>query len=203
MIAELNRSLGGVEAQVDQGGAVWARPNAEAPPVTPRARAIWPAYDVLLVGFVVATMIAAAVAGVARQRHAIARERFAQDLVATAAAFREYLGKNPSGPADTAPGVVPAGMEPYLANLHWTAPTPAGGLYRWTYRVPSPQSEPAARAGLIEVTSFPPGPAFTLSPADLLEIDRQIDDGNLATGNFRLGFNGWPVLSVSVPPGSP
>jgi hypothetical protein len=34
-----------------------------------------------------------------------------------------------------------------------------------------------------------------------LEIDRRIDDGNLATGDVRQGFNGWLVLSVRAPRG--
>jgi len=35
-----------------------------------------------------------------------------------------------------------------------------------------------------------------LTPDDLIAIDRELDDGNLATGNFRTGFNGWPVMLV-------
>lgn len=80
------------------------------------------------------------------------------------------------------PATLPAGGHP--------APGPAfGGEYGW---VP-----PAAgRPGMITLTAFAPGFPLELSRADLVEVDRRIDDGDLATGRFRTGFNGWPVYLV-------
>lgn len=50
--------------------------------------------------------------------------------------------------------------------------------------------------GAIAVTAFSPQLPLRLTRADMVYVDRQIDDGNLASGRFRAGFNGWPVYTV-------
>ena len=98
-------------------------------------------------------------------------------------------------------GEVPAGMAPYFGSLDWSVPSPVGGAFRWVAATDTkPDTVPTIRGGVITLTAFPPGLPLTLTAEDLLAMDRQIDDGNLATGNFRTGFNGWPVLTVQVSP---
>jgi len=52
--------------------------------------------------------------------------------------------------------------------------------------------------GAVTLTAFSPSFPLTLVESDLIYIDRKIDDGNLATGRFRTGFNGWPVYLVEA-----
>ncbi|MBI2498294.1 MAG: hypothetical protein HYV75_10425 [Opitutae bacterium] len=52
--------------------------------------------------------------------------------------------------------------------------------------------------GAVTLTAFAPDLPLTLDNTDLLYIDGQVDDGNLATGRFRTGFNGWPVYLVEA-----
>jgi len=72
--------------------------------------------------------------------------------------------------------------------------------------VPPPKREPGntakapLRPGMIAVTAFSPGPPLTLSEDDLRYIDRKLDDGNLATGRFRTGFNRWPIYLIGPRP---
>lgn len=167
-----------------------------APAVQPRR--MWPLRDLLLVGVVIGLAIGSGVTAVRQAGSARARMRLADDLRAAAAAFQAHLREQGTAPADTNPGVVPPGMARYLASVDWTAPTPAGGYYRWVNLATGEAGAPVA--GMIAITAFPRSPPLTLGPADWLEIDRRIDDGNLATGSFRLGFNGWPVLWVRAAP---
>jgi hypothetical protein len=94
---------------------------------------------------------------------------------------------------------MPAGIEDLLKDTNWRKASPFGGSYGWV--APDPVSPPAdgsgrGQSGAIVLTAFAPSFPLTLSRRDLLYIDARIDDGNLATGRFRTGFNGWPVYLV-------
>jgi type II secretory pathway pseudopilin PulG len=54
--------------------------------------------------------------------------------------------------------------------------------------------------GIIAITAFSPKEPLALTSKDLLYIDSKLDDGNLATGRFRTGFNGWPVYQIGPSP---
>lgn len=181
----------------------------EAPSaLTPKK--VWWVSDLLLIAVVALLGLAAAGSAVKRYRHTQALRHFVQDLTYADAAFQSYLREHGKAPPDSDVGVVPPGMAPYLSKLDWTAPTAVGGAYRWV-NIPlaaAPAGDPSATGngsanppvGTIAITVFGASPPLMLSPADLMEIDRLLDDGNLATGKFRTGFNGWPVLTVEAAP---
>jgi hypothetical protein len=111
----------------------------------------------------------------------------ATELRTLATAFenhRRETGKWPG--AAPARGAVPAGLEKSLSSDTWSRPTPLGGHYAW---VKSARKNPPALA----ITAFVPDAPLTISRDELQRIDRLLDDGDLATGRFRTGFNGWPV----------
>ncbi len=88
-----------------------------------------------------------------------------------AAAFEIYLMENGVWPQDVNRGVVPPGMEGALPRF--TEPTIVGGNWDWDYRV----------------SGITAGVSLIGSNADqdlLRRFDRILDDGNLATGRFRL-----------------
>jgi type II secretory pathway pseudopilin PulG len=139
----------------------------------------------VLVIILAAALLASTLLGRARQHARL--ERCGAELQAFAAAFEQFHAENGHWPA-TGAGVKG------LANTAWPGPTPLGGHYGW---IPPPGPE---RAGAVTVTAFVPDLALEFSRADLLELDRHIDDGNLATGRLRSGFNGWPVYLVEEKP---
>ncbi|GEM_PF-1020122 len=160
----------------------------------------WGAFNFLLMGLVVCLSLAATVTAAHQINHGRSRSRVIKDLTYAAAAVRSYVRLNGALPNDTAAGVVPAGMASLLAEINWTAPTPVGGHYRLVNLGPKDaRGIPAPGTLMIAITAFPPAKPLTLSTADLRAIDRAIDDGNLATGEFRAGFAGWPVLWVRLP----
>lgn len=120
---------------------------------------------------------------IGRSRHHARLERLGADLQAFAIAFvtaRTEGGKWPQTAEDAGARLMDAG---------WDDGPPVGGEYGW---VPPAGGRP----GLITVTAFAPNFPLDLTPSDLLVIDRAIDDGDLATGRFHAGFNGWPVYEV-------
>jgi prepilin-type N-terminal cleavage/methylation domain-containing protein len=115
----------------------------------------------------------------------------ANDLRVFAGAFQSYAQERANWPAATAvPGEFPAGMQNYLAATSWQRVTPIGGQYAWA-RETQQQGERYQAALLIQSV----GENRVTSDRQLLvELDRKLDDGNLDTGNFRLGFRNQPVF---------
>ncbi|WP_414660801.1 hypothetical protein [Horticoccus sp. 23ND18S-11] len=172
---------------------------AEDSPAEPEEQE-WGTFNFLLIGLVVFLALAATVTAAHQIHHGRNRSRVIKDLTNAAAAVRSYVRLNGTLPNDTAAGVVPAGMASLLAEINWTAPTPIGGLYRLVNLGPKDaRGVPAPGTLMIAITAFPPASPLILSTDDLTAIDRAIDDGNLATGDFRAGFAGWPVLWVRLP----
>lgn len=157
-------------------------------------------------------------------QHRAQRDRFVTELRGLATVFETYHAQKGEWPAATNAEVrLPRGMESVLANTPWLAGPPFGGSYDWFPPAPTPpevkdaakhledreavkpdeEKEPKKTPvpeGMIAVTAFSPGPPLSLTEDDLRYIDGKLDDGNLATGRFRAGFNRWPVYSVSARP---
>lgn len=120
-------------------------------------------------------------------------ETLAATLRQTDRALQNYVrakGDWPAGP--TPPGQLPAGLEEFLPPAAWSATTAIGGLLRWEGpRRHDGQKWPA----VVALVPTPDSPVSS-SRAQLTAIDRRLDDGNLATGRFRLGFEGTPIFIV-------
>lgn len=146
---------------------------------------------------------------VRKYRQGSQRDRFVGEVQALAAAFAKFHEQKGSWPAAThGEARIPKGMESALAGTRWLAGPPFGGNYDWIPPAAAPAPAPTEATaegvekkpdpgGMIAITAFSPAPPLPLSRADLLALDRKLDDGNLATGRFRTGFNGWPVYLVS------
>lgn len=114
----------------------------------------------------------------------------AGQLRAFSASFQAHAHDRGDWPTMGRPGEIPPGMQERLAATPWSNATPIGGRYRWIRR--SPQQGQRFEAA-ITITGIDGSPVSD-DRALLEEIDRQIDDGELATGRFRLGFRNQPLL---------
>lgn len=120
------------------------------------------------------------------------------DFRVFAAVFQAHAHEAGTWPAETAVGVVPAGLNnAELKAEAWTRITPIGGQFDWDYMQThpggtsgSPPNKWRAAIGIASsVTS-----AVILDAELLQEIDRALDDGDLTTGSFRLGGDGGPLF---------
>jgi type II secretory pathway pseudopilin PulG len=113
------------------------------------------------------------------------------DLRTFSTVFITYSLQNGRYPDDGDPQVVPPQVAGQLPG-NFSQRTPIGGVYKWNFDVPA-DGVPAKAAIIIQAVS---GNAL-LDDLDQLEtVDKQIDDGNLATGNLQLGSTNSLVFII-------
>ena len=118
---------------------------------------------------------------------------YLNDLRVFSGAFNHYAQANGKWPeTQTAAQTFPDGMSGYLNSTSWSRKCPLGGNYVWDHDViQNGRVIPAA----ISLTAGQGNP-LAVTTEQLTEIDRKIDDGNLATGSFQLGFNQLPIYII-------
>jgi len=113
------------------------------------------------------------------------------DLRVYAGAFQAYAQEHGDWPpGGGAPGVFPAGMDGYLSQTNWSRTTPIGGNYQFATQSPQQGNRYAA---VIIISSTANNPVSS-DVIQLSDIDAKLDDSNLATGNFFLGYRNYPVF---------
>jgi prepilin-type N-terminal cleavage/methylation domain-containing protein len=117
----------------------------------------------------------------------------ANDLRTFTTALQTYNLQYGKWPADVTPGVMPKEMVGALPNA-FTLKTPIGGNYDWDQNV-SPNGFLTKAA----ITLITQGTNKVSSDTALLTaIDKALDDGNLKTGNVRLGSTNALVYIIEL-----
>lgn len=111
------------------------------------------------------------------------------DIRTFAAVFEAYAHERGAWPAETVAGAVPSEVADRLNAVGWQRVTPLGGQYNWENNQMHGGVRYRAALSISETASAP----LPVDAEMLLEIDRQMDDGNLSTGNFRTGVNNDPL----------
>jgi prepilin-type N-terminal cleavage/methylation domain-containing protein len=148
----------------------------------------------LMVTITIISLLAAValptIASVKRRSSATA---IANDFRTFAAAFDAYVHETGKWPDETDAGVLPPEMVNRINPKGWLRITPLGGQYNWDNGQTHAGTKYTA-AIAISSTSLSP----VVLDLDLMEaIDRIIDDGNLSTGNFRMGSDDEPVFVIA------
>jgi prepilin-type N-terminal cleavage/methylation domain-containing protein len=113
------------------------------------------------------------------------------DLRTFSTVFITYSLQNGRYPDDGDPQVVPPQVAGQLPG-NFSQRTPIGGVYKWNFDIPA-DGVPAKAAIIIQAVT---GNSL-LDDLDQLEtVDKQIDDGNLATGNMQLGSTNSLVFII-------
>ena len=102
---------------------------------------------------------------------------FVANVRSFAGAARVYMEKTGQYLENSNSGDCPAGWEPYVNEQAWTNDTPIGGV--WDVELNS--------FGIVSAfgVHFIAGHGAIRDDVYMMEIDRIMDDGNLATGIFR------------------
>ena len=114
---------------------------------------------------------------------------YQNDCRVFAEAFTRYAQETGGYPPDGGPHFMPAVMVPYLNRSQWMRVTPLGGYYDWD-NIDSSDAWPDRVKAAIAVSGN------TMTVAQLQQIDEWIDDGNIATGNFRVTRAGATVIFI-------
>ncbi len=113
------------------------------------------------------------------------------DLRVYSGAFQAYAQEHGDWPpGGGAPGTFPPGMEGYLGQTNWSRTTPIGGNYQFATQ--SPQQ--GGRYSAVIIIASVGTNKVTSDFNQLSSIDTKLDDGNLNTGNFFLGYRNFPVF---------
>jgi type II secretory pathway pseudopilin PulG len=109
-----------------------------------------------------------------------------------ARAFQTFARQHGDWPPGTpVAGQVPAGMEDLL-NVAWFRRTPIGGRYLW-----APDALHRGRRYRATILFSPAAGNPVANDRELfLAIDRGLDDGNLRTGKFQIGYRDLPFFSL-------
>jgi prepilin-type N-terminal cleavage/methylation domain-containing protein len=149
--------------------------------------------ELSVVLFIISVLAAFAVPVLKRSAMEARSVTVMNELRVFAGAFQAYAherGDWPAGPA--APGEMPAGMQSYLGPTSWSQRTPIGGRYAWS---PNTLQQGARYHAAIQLASVGDNPVSG-DRLQLEDIDRRLDDGNLETGSFRLGYRNYPVFVI-------
>jgi prepilin-type N-terminal cleavage/methylation domain-containing protein len=121
--------------------------------------------EIMIVVVIIGLLAVLAIPALQRVRGRTQISRTANDLRAMAQAFETYYLENGAWPPDAAPGA-------------WHSPPAIGGLWEWDYEPATP---------LISITLY----QHRATLAQMTALDALIDDGNPATGQFRINGAEW------------
>lgn len=137
--------------------------------------------EIMIVVAIIGLLLAMGIPTFIRARENAINSRYAADMRVVTTAFIEYSFDNGQYPADSTPGVVPAGMADYLLKVPWTKPDAFGGKWDWD------NGQFGVKVG---VSTYKP----TASIGQLQHYDFVVDDGDLLTGDFRQRPDGYITI---------
>ena len=144
------------------------RRSRRSRPQIRRVAAAFTLVEIMIVVVIIGLLAAIAIPAFQRSRERTQATRLANDFHQYDTAFQRYsmeAGQLPVTPA--AGGTIPTGMNGYLP-ANYTEASPMGGNYVWT--------GPSSYVVLVNTNA---------TDSVMLLVDTALDDGDLATGNFR------------------
>lgn len=142
---------------------------------TARRRRGFTLVEIMVAVVIIGLLAAMAVPAFQRVRERSQATRMVNDLRQYADAYQRYALENGAWPPVGGVASAPAGMEAYLPATYEN-PTPFGGGYTW--------SGNSARLRLADSAA---------TDALMQRVDALLDDGNLATGDFRKSGGGYEL----------
>jgi type II secretory pathway pseudopilin PulG len=168
-------------------------PRGRRTPVRwPKAKGGFSLVQVMLSMAIGSIVISAAVPKVKKAELESRATIVVSDLRTFSAAFEAYAQERGGWPGEVNAGVMPPEMAERLGPTGWLRPSPLGGQYNWEAN----QMHGGVRYRAALSISATEKADLVVNEELLLAIDRILDDGNLATGNFRTGVNHDPLYLI-------
>ncbi len=134
--------------------------------------------ELLVVVVIIGIIAAIAIPQYSSFRNSSFAASAASDLKGFRLAFESYAAENGDFPNDSHIVLPPGtGIDNLIDNTHWLATTPVGGNYNWE----GPDGYPYAGVAILGATA---------DSSTMAKLDAMLDDGNLASGSFRITPNG-------------
>ncbi len=144
-----------------------------------------------MVVLIIGVLAAASVPALKKNARNARSSAVMNDLRVFSGAFQAYAQEHGDWPpGGGAPGAFPQGMDGYLSQTNWSRTTPIGGNYQFATQSP----EQGNRYAAVIIIASSKGNRVTSDANQLEDIDTKLDDGNLMTGNFFLGYRNYPVF---------
>jgi prepilin-type N-terminal cleavage/methylation domain-containing protein len=158
----------------------------------PTSRRGFSLVEVMVVVLIISCLVTVGVPAILRQQRRAKTAVIYSDFRTFASAFDTYAQEFGVFPAEAGAGSVPTGMAGRLNAAAWSRQTPMGGRYNWeNNRLHFGVRYRAAIA--ISATAASP---LRIDVAQIYDIDRTMDDGNLMGGSFRIGSAINPLFVV-------
>jgi prepilin-type N-terminal cleavage/methylation domain-containing protein len=147
--------------------------------------------ELMVVVTIISLLMMVAVPSYQRIRNKARASALVNDFRVFGAVFQAHAHERGSWPAEAAAGVVPAEItSEELKQGSWTRNSPIGGQFDWEFNQIHNGVRYRAAIVLADTAAAP-----LMIDLDLFRMmDADLDDGVLATGNFRLGENLCPLL---------
>ena len=161
----------------------------------PRSAAGVSLVELMVVVLIISMLFMAAVPAYQRVQRKARASAIANDFRVFSAVFQAKAHETGAWPAEASAGVVPAGITTQEIKTDiWSHASPMGGKFDWDNNQVHPGgTSPGGRwRAALAINSTADAPLL-LDYALMTEIDRALDDGNLTTGSFRLGFGDCPL----------
>ena len=165
--------------------------GSHIPPLSRRRSRAFTLVEIMVVVVIIGLLAAASLPAYRLITLRSRAARVVNDLRTFSTVFITYSLQNGRYPDDGDPQVVPPQVAGQLPG-NFSQRTPIGGVYKWNFDIPA-DGVPAKAAIIIQAVT---GNSL-LDDLDQLEtVDKQIDDGNLATGNMQLGSTNSLVFII-------
>ncbi|MDP3070392.1 MAG: type II secretion system protein [Opitutaceae bacterium] len=139
----------------------------------PRRRAAgFTLVEIMIVTVIIGLLALLGMPALQKSRLASQNNRFISDLRVFAQAFESYSVLNGGWPPNSASGTVPAGMQGEIRHANWAIANSVGGRWNWD------NNNVGITAGISTT-------GVIATDAQMIAIDRRIDDGDLTTGLFQ------------------
>jgi len=128
--------------------------------------------EIMIVVVIIGLLAAMGLPVWAKARRNAQNTAFISNLRLAVYAAQTYAFEAGGWAPEVGTGIAPPELVPYLKQLDWTDPTPIGGHWDWE------KNNNGCVAGISVV-------GYTVTDAQMQEIDAKIDDGVTSTGRFQ------------------